>query len=231
MKKKTTTFAALAALALAATASGAATVAYSTYIATSSADTSWISIPGSTEVAAFNVGGGETTFGGLTWLDTVSAGGIYNQATTIDFYYHQPGVAWGAAASVFYSGGPDLLNSGGYWGSNTNAILDLRGFNVGQEYLVQFVFADTRYDGGTLSLQGNTGVTGNSSNTTYSYTDGRYLVVNAQFTADATDATWIPNVSGGAGEQINAIRVVAIPEPSAALIGGLGLLALLHRRR
>jgi hypothetical protein len=102
---------------------------------------------------------------------------------------------------------------------------------VGQQYLVQFVFADTRSDGGTLTLQGNTGVTGNSTDTTYSYTDGRYLVVNAQFTADTADTTWIPNVSGGSGEQINAIRIVAIPEPSAALLGGLGLLALLRRRR
>jgi len=96
---------------------------------------------------------------------------------------------------------------------------------------VQFVFADTRYDGGTLSVQGNTGVTGSSTATTYSYTDGKYLVVNAQFTADATDTTWIPGVNGNTGEQINAIRIVAIPEPSTTLLGGLGLLALLRRRR
>lgn len=231
MKNKTISLGVLAALALAASESGAATVTYSTYIATSSADTSWVSVPGSTEVAAFNVGGAETTYGGLTWLVTAQGGGVYNEATTIDFYYHQPGVAWGIPASGFYSGGPDLLNNGAYWQSNTNGVIDLRGFTVGQEYLVQFVFADTRYDGGTLSLQGTSGVTGNSTDTTYSYTDGRYLVVNAQFTADTADTTWIPNVSGGSGEQINAIRIVVVPEPSAALLGGLSLLALLRRRR
>lgn len=232
MKNKTTSLAALAAIALVASASGAATVTYSTYIATSSTDTSWITSPvGSTEVAAFNVGGGQTTLGGLTWLDTVGAGGVQNTATAIDFYYHSPGVAWGNYASVFYSGGPGLLNSGGWWPSNTSAIIDLRGFTVGQEYLVQFVFADTRYDGGTISLQALSGVTGNSASTTYSYTDGKYLVVNAQFTADTADTTWIPSANGGAGEQINAIRIVAIPEPSAALLGGLGMLCLLRRRR
>jgi len=231
MKLKTLHLAALSAIAMVASASAAATVSYSTYVATSSTDTSWLSIPGATEVAAFNVGGGETTFGGLTWLDTVSVGGVQNTVPVIDFYYHQPSVNWGNAASVFYSGGPDLLNAGGWWPSNANAIIDLRGFTVGQEYLVQFVFADTRYGNGTMTVQGTTGVTGNSTDTTYSYTDGRYLVVNAQFTADTADTTWIPSANSGAGEQINAIRIVAIPEPSAALIGGLGMLALLRRRR
>ena len=230
MKLKTTSLTVLSVISLAAAAYGAATVTYSTYTASSSTDTSWISVPGSTEIAAFNVGGGATTYGGLTWLDTVGGGGVYNETTTIDFYYHQPNVAWGSTASVFYSGGPALLNTGGWW-ANTNAIIDLRGFTVGQEYLVQFVFADTRQDGVTLSLQGASGVTGSSSATTYSYTDGRYLVVNAQFTADTANTTWIPGIAGNTGEQIGAIRIVAIPEPSAALLGGLGLLALLRRRR
>lgn len=232
MKNKTTSLVAFAVMAMAAIASGAATVSYSTYIATSSTDTSWITAPaGSAEIAAFNVGGGETTYGGTTWLNTYNGGAVYNTATTISFYYDYPSVAWGNTASGFYSGGPALLNNGGWWPSNTNALVELRGFSIGQQYLVQFVFADTRYDGGTLSVQGVTGVTGNSTSTTYSYTDGRYLVVNAKFTADTVDTQWIPNVGGGAGEQINGIRIVAIPEPSATLLGGLGMLALLRRRR
>jgi hypothetical protein len=41
-----------------------------------------------------------------------------------------------------------------------------------------------------------------------------------------------PNAGGSADIQhINALQLTAIPEPSAALLGGLGLLALLRRRR
>ena len=36
---------------------------------------------------------------------------------------------------------------------------------------------------------------------------------------------------GGAAATLNGMQITAIPEPSAALLGGLGLLALLRRRR
>lgn len=236
MKNKTISLGALAALALAASESGAATVTYSTYIATSSTDTSWIPVPGSTEIAAFNVGGGQTTYGGVTWLATNSSGNgynvpVFNTATDIDFYWSQPNVLWAYTASGFYVGESSVLNDGG-WYDSTNAQIDLNGFTVGQKYLVQFVIADTRSfaNGATVSLQGVSGVTGNSTSAQYAYQTGEYLVVNAEFTADSASTAW-KSITGGTGEQINAIRIVAIPEPSAALLGGLGMLALLRRRR
>ena len=212
-------------------ASAAATVNYTNYTAVNAADTSWIVTPaGGTQIAAFNVGGGATSYGGVNWLNTIGDG-VQNTATDIDFYYHQPGVAWAPAVTTFYSGGPALLNDGAYWPANTNGVVDLNGFTIGQDYLVQFVFADTRYNGGTMQVQAVSGVTGNSTTATYSYTDGRYLVVNAQFKADTANTRWTPSANGGTGEQLNAIRIVAIPEPSAALLGGLGILGLLRRRR
>ena len=36
---------------------------------------------------------------------------------------------------------------------------------------------------------------------------------------------------GGAAATLNGMQITAIPEPSAALLGGLRLLALLRRRR
>lgn len=227
------TLAALAAMFVIPTfAHSAAVVTYSNYTASNSADTSWMVNPiGSSVVANFNVGGGQTTFGGETWLSTDNGGALFNTALDIDFYYSQPNVAWAPYTSGFYNGGPDLLNTGGYWSFNTNGIVELRGLTLAQDYLIQFVFADTRYDGGQMQLQAISGVSGNSTPTTYSSTAGQYLVVNAQFKADTADTVWVPNVGNGSGEQLNAIRILTIPEPSAALLGGFGLLALLRRRR
>jgi hypothetical protein len=226
------TLAALAAMFVIPTfAHSAAVVTYSNYTASNSADTSWMVNPiGSSVVANFNVGGSQTTFGGETWLSTIEGGATANEATSIDFYFSVPG-SWAPKASVFYSGGPALLNDGAYWSFNANALLELKGFTLGQDYLVQFVFADTRYNGGQMQVQAISGVSGNSTSTTYSSTAGQYLVVNAQFKADTVNTAWKPVVDGGSGEQLNAIRILTIPEPSAALLGGFGLLALLRRRR
>ena len=46
--------------------------------------------------------------------------------------------------------------------------------------------------------------------------------------AGSNDYTWIP---GGSARGISAAAFYAVPEPSAALLGSLGLLALLRRRR
>ena len=227
MKLKTIHLAALTWVAAASISFAAATVSYNTYTATSSTDTSWITNPaGSTQVAAFNVGSAtDTSYGGVDWVGA----NVSKTSGGISFNYYQPGT-WASQASVFYSG-TTLLNDGAYWSFNTGAQVHLDGFTVGQKYLVQFVFADKRYDGGTITLQGASGVSGSSTTTRYSYTDGRYLVVNAEFTADTANTSWIPNVGASEGEQLNAIRIVAIPEPHAALLGGLGMLVLLRRRR
>jgi hypothetical protein len=57
---------------------------------------------------------------------------------------------------------------------------------------------------------------------------GQFVV--GTFTADATsqELTMTRNTDFGVA---NALTVGVIPEPSAALLGGLGLLGLLHRRR
>jgi hypothetical protein len=221
--------AAVAILGLASRAQAAAPVTYSTYTVTSSSDTNWLTVPSTLEITAFNVGApntSSTTYGGTTWLGSSGGSGEpLNTSGTIGYVYHQPSVAWASKASGFYSGGPDLLNYGAYWAFNDNGQVDLTGFTIGNTYLVQFVFADTRYDGGTMIVKGISGVTGDSASTTYSYTDGKYLVVNAQFTADTANTTWKPSVSGGAGEQLNGIRVLeVIPEPSTLTLVGFGLL-------
>lgn len=60
------------------------------------------------------------------------------------------------------------------------------------------------------------------------------ITVNNTVDANADLKLNWDSVSGGAGNAIIAgytVQTIAVPEPSAALLGGLGLLALLRRRR
>ena len=58
-------------------------------------------------------------------------------------------------------------------------------------------------------------------------TGGDYVLFTG---LDATGFTLTSSYGGGANGQAG-IQIVAVPEPSAALLGALGLLGLLHRRR
>lgn len=51
------------------------------------------------------------------------------------------------------------------------------------------------------------------------------------FTADATTQSFTTTGSNGGGFSAMVIAQDTIPEPSAALLGSLGMLALLRRRR
>lgn len=217
--------------------SQAATVTYGNYIATGAADTSWVVPAGYTSVAAINFGGDETTFGGVTWADgTDTAGGIVTGNDNINGYkfrYGVYGVNWGNNNSVFYPGGPNLLNDGS-WEDAVNAPnseLEISNLTVGTHYAIQLVFADNRdgYVGRTVTVEPFLNVTGSSSSVQYSYGDGRFAVVTADFTADATTVKFTPLTTGGG--QINGVHILTVPEPSAALLGGFSMLALLRRRR
>jgi hypothetical protein len=58
-------------------------------------------------------------------------------------------------------------------------------------------------------------------------TSGSYIL--GTFTADNNLQTI--TITADQSVQLNALQLRAIPEPSAALLGGLGLLALLRRRK
>jgi hypothetical protein len=239
MKLKTTTLAALAALAMAGSASAAATVSYSSYTATGSTDTSWVNVSGYDSIVAGNAGGASTTFGGVTW-GAMTSGNLETSANGVTINISAPSVAWALTTSGFYSGGPDLLNNGAYsetlQASGVDYTINLSGFTVGKEYKVQFVLADSRDNSGHATiLAKGANVTGDSTRTRYSYTDGQFAVITAFFTADAATAQFQPGQRWGDDVPnstfISGVQVLAIPEPSAALLGGLGMLCLLRRRR
>jgi MYXO-CTERM domain-containing protein len=60
--------------------------------------------------------------------------------------------------------------------------------------------------------------------------DGNTVATDT-FTWDASDDMKIVIAGAVDGTLVDNIQVSTIPEPSAALLGGLGLLALLRRRR
>jgi hypothetical protein len=62
---------------------------------------------------------------------------------------------------------------------------------------------------------------------------GRGHFVTGTFTANATtqDFLFTDTSPTQSTTLLNAFQLRAIPEPSAALLGGLGMLALLRRRR
>ena len=233
MKLKTTTLAALAALAMAGAASAATTISYTYQTISDITSTSWVIPTGATPVTAVNFGsGGTTNWGGASWVNGFNAfptpGPIsvdFSGTTRYDAYYPYSGNATG------------ILNEGMY--GDSSKTLELSGFTVGQEYLVQFVLADTRgggLEGRTITIDGTSAniASEDSSAYTFAYASGNFAVVTARFTPATGDTafSFSPLVDGGTnGTQMNGLNIMTIPEPSAALLGGLGMLCLLRRRR
>ena len=239
MKLKSSPLTAIAALALADSTFAAATVSYSYYTATGSSDTSWVNVTGYDSIVAGNVGGNSTTFGSVTWLP-MTVGNVQTNANGVDVNYSSSGQAWATTTSGFYSGGPSLLNNGAYsvalQANGVDYTIALSGLTIGTDYLIQFVLADNRDNSGHATiLAKGANVTGDSARYRYSYTDGQFAVITASFTADATSASFQPGQRWGNDVPnstfLSGIQVLAVPEPSTAFLGGLGMLALLRRRR
>lgn len=95
-----------------------------------------------------------------------------------------------------------------------NMFFTAAGLEAGTQYKVQFFNFNTRNGAATITSGGNSVTIQN-----------QYVI--GSFIADS--ASQIFNISNGGG--INAVQIRTIPEPSAALVGGLGLLAMLRRRR
>jgi hypothetical protein len=230
-----------AAFVLSSSAHAVTTITYSSQVINSAADTSWVRPVNTTSLSAFNFGGDETNYGGVTWADATNVGGwgTGNPTLTPWANFSVPGVGWGINnQDAFYSGATPLLASGSYRGETT-AQIDMSGFTLGTRYLIQFVVADSRNEGyaigRTIQIQGLSSdiVDQDSATVQYGYGDSRFAVITADFVAGSASYSFIPFQSGnGTGTQINGVQVLqVIPEPSAALLGGIGLLAMLRRRR
>lgn len=143
------------------------------------------------------------------------------------------------------------IGSFGQFGKGEDTTLTITGLVAGNLYNVWIAATRLRDEGteqshgifsttnattsGSQVVDGITAINGNEwvLGTNYAFfanveadTEG-----NIAFLADATDADELFAGSDARRFHINGFQIAPVPEPSAALLGGLGLLALLRRRR
>lgn len=113
-----------------------------------------------------------------------------------------------------------------------NVVMTISGLTPGLEYRLQLLHHQIA-TAGTRDMEihfGSTVVTGNGSGTfSAAGTFGR--IVTATFDATGSSQDFLIRVGGNDRSVLNAATLFAVPEPSAALLGGLGMLVLLRRRR
>lgn len=196
---------------------------------------------GQTLVAAFNKGGSAGTLGGVSFV--AAGAGAFTTSNGITVAFSAPGVAWGTAASGAFPSN-SVLNTFEYT-SQSNGTLEFSGLTIGQSYVFEFIIADTRAgpDGRQSQIVGSTvngaTITGSSSLYRYAYVgEDKYALISAAFTADSAKAAFTCqnfNSTGVTqGAQINAIQILAVPEPSTYGLMGAGALAAVtavRRRR
>ncbi|MDX1681129.1 MAG: hypothetical protein R3242_10405, partial [Akkermansiaceae bacterium] len=176
---------------------------------------------------------------------------------TYDKYPPNPGVEWVVASNGFGSSdqGANLIGTNNVWSFRytnsglTTAFEAIGALQAGWTYTVTFdATADTAgatggsvgfvtFDGaGTRNAFNGGGISTNVSAvlTSTSYTTGTSITLS--YTADGSEGTLGQDVSlrflgATTSSNIDNITVTAVPEPTAALLGSLGVLLLLRRRR
>lgn len=113
----------------------------------------------------------------------------------------------------------------------TSSTITFSNLTMGQKYLLQFWVADNRFPSSnlnrTLTLTADGDTASPSLSFAFASIPGQSII--GTFTASATTQNFTVNSDQDA--VWNAMQLRAIPEPSAALLGGLGMLCLLRRRK
>lgn len=170
-----------------------------------------------TVAAGAVLGGSNGTIGLTAGSVNVASGGILAPGSSIGNLYVNGSVTVAGTYAFEYNGGTgaaDLLDVNGTLTLN-NATLGLNDF-AGDSYSPGEKFTLIAYD--TLTL--GSLFTGYADDTEYTFGGGNWL-----FNYNDTTA----GLNGGTGT--NFITITAVPEPATALLGALGMLGLLRRRR
>ena len=102
------------------------------------------------------------------------------------------------------------------------------GLTANEEYFINFWSFDT---GGNANSQATWSVAGGSSISGVHFTGSNAQQSPYLLTGTADGVGSLEMSVSGANWRLNGAEISVIPEPSTALLGGLGLLALLRRRR
>lgn len=225
----------------------AATILFSSsYLA---ADQSSVSTAG-TLLEAFNFGIGTPASSYDTTVNTVAFTGKSNGVTSPTNKFTSPTGTYFSANSnyvsadfytpkVGYSGYDTLLSNFIFTYGNSNNTITLSSLEIGKTYSFQIFEADNRtdYDIGGSTVRLTNGANVYNTTQTFGGNSSSGFVINGLFTADAMTQAFNLNKIGSNGTTVNEFQVNAfqlrqvVPEPSCALLGGLGFLALLRRRR
>ncbi len=231
---------ALAALAALTSGASAASIIWGT--ATNVAADTDIATDG-TSVAALNFGSStDEIINGVTFKGYTLVTGS-GSTTTYDVTNPAAGT-WGNNFFTGYlkpsalsagSAYATALSTGSYFNGQGNTGTEtLSGLTVGQEYEIQVWYNDERSTNGTDTMTFGSGtsnptvvLTSNPSLVTSQFAIGTFTADNIQQTLTFKEGT------SKSGATINMFQIRAVPEPSAiiSLVGGLGMLLGVRRRR
>ena len=196
---------------------------------------------------ALNMGGAPLTRDGIAFTTAgttpgatqnfLTSGGV--GATINVVGVTQGGADWGTVG-VGPLGSDPLFQTIAYGNSQTSGYtIGVTGLDAGKSYQLQFLFGDARTAWkyiATVSVSDNLSPTPNTASTsalTYggSALGDEFAMLTAVVSGSTSFTFTAPRGTGSGSPGISGLVVHSVPEPSAALLGGLGLLALLRRRR
>lgn len=125
-----------------------------------------------------------------------------------------------------------LLDTAAFIPAGSSVDVNFGGLTIGQDYLVQLWYIDTR---SFIPFRTSTIISDQGGPDEASGNFSRSQFIVGTFTADAASVVFNLSVDGGLGSQLNAAQLRAVPETEtyALIFGGLslGLVLMIRRRR